>query len=381
MWNARTSGCVVAQGESKSIGTTLRDSLREQLLLALGRPLNLGVSQVSSLQLLSESVQSRSLDQIDGIDDVTERLGHLPAFRVTNEPVAVDLAERHLVGQDDTQQNHSSDPEEQDVPTGLEEAGRVEAVHIRSLLGPALDGEWPETGREPGIQDVVILLDSERSPIGDLLGSLHRVLLAPLDDPVLIVRRVWSLAIDDEQPSRTPVSPPQLSRDAPVLHVPHPSIPIALRTLGQDLQLSSLGTLGSFSSGILQVDPPLRLHDALDDIARFATDGDLHRVVLGLNVEALLLQCIQNSLPDVISLHSLELLSGVLVVGTVVVHQVDKLEVVPLSAFVIVGVVSGSDLDGSGSESHVDGDVIGNDGESSVDERVFDVLSDQVLSR
>lgn len=177
------------------------------------------------------------------------------------------------------------------------------------------------------------------------------------------------------------MTPPELTRNAPILHISHPSVPVTLRALGQDLQLSSLGTLGSFDRGVLQVDPPLRLHDALDDIARFAANGNLHRVVLGLDVKTLLLQSLQDGSPDVVSFHALELFSSILVVSSVVVHQVDKLEVVPLSTFVIVRVVSGSNLDGSGSERHVNGDAIGDDGESTVDERMLDVLANQVLAR
>ena len=75
----------------------------------------------------------------------------------------------------------------------------------------------------------------------------------------------------------------------------------------------------------------------------------------------------------------LELFPSVVVVSSVVVHQVDEFEVVPLSTFVIVRVVCGSNLDRSGSESHIDSDTVGNDRESSIDEGVLDVLSDQVL--
>lgn len=138
-------------------------------------------------------------------------------------------------------------------------------------------------------------------------------------------------------------------------------------------------------------------------------NGDLHRVVLGLDVETLLLESLENSSPSVKSFQSLEKkkdgqesarrfeetkvnekrtrlgtdlepLSSVVVEGSVVVEKVDKLEVVPLSTFVIVVIVSRSDLDGSGSESHVDGDGVGDDGDSSSrDERVDGELSVEVL--
>jgi len=192
--------------------------------------------------------------------------------------------------------------------------------------------------------------------------------------------------------------------------------------------------LGSLGGERLAVDPPLRLHDGLDNISRLTVrekeeeksvrgrieperekkerderaDGDLHRVVLGLDVKTLLLESLENSSPGVESFHSLEEtrrprvserirgnetkekrtrlktdlepLSGVVVEGSVVVEKVDELEVVPLSTLVIVVVVSRSDLDGSGSEGHVDGDGVGDDGDSSSrDEGVDGELSVEVL--
>jgi len=47
--------------------------------------------------------------------------------------VAVDFGERHLSGELDSEEDHSSDPEEDDVPSGLEEGGRVEVSEVGSL--------------------------------------------------------------------------------------------------------------------------------------------------------------------------------------------------------------------------------------------------------
>lgn len=58
---------------------------------------------------------------------------------------------------------------------------------------------------------------------------------------------------------------------------------------------------------------------------------------------------------------NLEPLSSVIVERSVVVHDVDELEIMSLSALVIVLVVCRSDLDGSSSEGHVDGDGVGDD--------------------
>lgn len=54
---------------------------------------------------------------------------------------------------------------------------------------------------------------------------------------------IEGLALKFEQPSRTPVTPPELARDTPILHVLHPSDPVASRRLGLDLQFARTGSL------------------------------------------------------------------------------------------------------------------------------------------
>lgn len=130
----------------------------------------------------------------------------------------------------------------------------------------------------------------------------------------------------------------------------------------------------------LAVDPPLRSKDGLDDVSRLAADGDSHGVVLGLDVVSTLGQELDDLDSGVESLHALEVLSGVSVERTVVVKDVDELEVVSSSALVIVLVVRRRDLDGSGSKGHVDGDGVGDDGDASLrKEGVDDELAVEVL--
>jgi hypothetical protein len=63
--------------------------------------------------------------------------------------------------------------------------------------------------------------------------------------PVFLVDRTYicRLSFNLQQVSRTPVSPPQLSRDAPILHVLHPSDPVVCRDAGLDFELAGLSTL------------------------------------------------------------------------------------------------------------------------------------------
>jgi hypothetical protein len=65
-------------------------------------------------------------------------------------------------------------------------------------------------------------------------------------------------------------------------------------------------------------------------------------------------------------------LSRILVVGTIIIHQVDEFEVVSLTALEIVRIVGGSDLDGSRTEFHIDRNGVGDNGDSAAVEGVND---------
>ena len=71
-------------------------------------------------------------------------------------------------------------------------------------------------------------------------------------------------------------------------------------------------------------------------------------------------------------------LSGILVVGTVIIHEVDELEIVSLTTLEIIGVVSWSDLDSTSTKRHIDSDRIGDDGDSSAIEWVDDEFTVKV---
>jgi hypothetical protein len=66
--------------------------------------------------------------------------------------VTVDLLEGHLTGEFDTEEYHSCDPEEQDVPACLEDRVGVEVGEFGSLLRGSASGqtevEWIEAHRD-----------------------------------------------------------------------------------------------------------------------------------------------------------------------------------------------------------------------------------------
>ena len=106
-------------------------------------------------------------------------------MRVADHRVAVDLGERHLAGEVDAEQDHARDPEEEDVPAGLEDRGRVEHVEVARLRGPAHDRPRPEAGREPGVEHILVLLERELGVARELLRVRGRLFERAADHPVL----------------------------------------------------------------------------------------------------------------------------------------------------------------------------------------------------
>ena len=67
-----------------------------------------------------------TIDDINGVNDVSERLGHFPSESISDHWMTVDLLEWHLTSELDTEKDHSSDPEKDDVPSSLEDRVGVE---------------------------------------------------------------------------------------------------------------------------------------------------------------------------------------------------------------------------------------------------------------
>ena len=373
-----TSRRVSAEREPKSISPTLRDTLGVVLLLASNRLCDLLLIQVASVQLLVQFLERQALNHVNRVNDVAQALAHFPSVGITNHGMAIDLLEGHLSSEVDSKHDHASDPEENDIPSSLQHGRGVEVLQVGGLVGPAHDGEGPEARGEPGVEDVLVLLQLEGLASSKDLGALERLLLGAADDPVLAVVRILVLALDVDIVCRAAVSPPELTRDTPVLDTLEPAVPLVLGCLGLDEEFAGTGTLDGFLGQGFAVDPPLRLEERLNNVSRLVTDGDLHGVVLGLNVEAEFLELFDDLVPGMETLHALEFLAGVGIESTIVIEDVDKLEVVSLADFVIVGIVRGSDLDGTSSELHVNDDRVLNNGDAPVDEGMDGELAMEV---
>ena len=246
------------------------------------------------------------------------------------------------------------------------------------LFGPAHDGEGPQARREPRVQHIRILL--KRELLARILGlglNLSRSLVLTADPAIVVGIVGRSLTFELDIVGRNTMAPPELTRDTPVLDVTQPAEPVAFGHLGRDLHLTVLDSLDTSVSHLLAVDPPLGLHERLNHITRLAADGHGHGVVLDIDKQTLGLQVLDNLLTDMETLHALVGTSSV-VEGAVVVQDVDKLEVVALADFVIVQIVGRRDLDSTGTELHIDGDLVGNDRNATIHEGMDSILAVQM---
>ena len=184
--------------------------------------------------------------------------------------------------------HHPGDPEEEDVVAGRQHAGRIELRQIVGRLGPAQRGHRPQPGREPRVEHVGVL----RPPL-----AAGRFLVRP-DTHRLAVRAV---------PDRDAMSPPQLARDGPVVHVVDP-VEVALGHLRRvDLHPAVPHGVARGLRQRLDLHPPLQRQARLDH--RVAARTVPHRVHVGALLRhdaTLLTQCRHDGRPGLEPVHALE---------------------------------------------------------------------------
>lgn len=127
------------------------DAVGEVGLLARFRLCCLARVEVASLHGGVQALEARAVDDVEGVDDVAERLAHLAAMRVAHHRVQKHLLERALARELQAHHDHARDPEKEDVVAGLEERGGVEAREVGGLLWPRKHGEGEEAAREPRV--------------------------------------------------------------------------------------------------------------------------------------------------------------------------------------------------------------------------------------
>ena len=243
---------------------------------ALDRELDVAPLRRHGGEREAQRVGAVAVDQLERIDDVALRLRHFRPALVAHQGVDVDVAERHLLHEMETEHHHPGDPEEDDVEAGDERARRIIALQLRRLVGPAERRERPQAGGEPGVEDVLV---ADKIAGGALRIARERPRLIVrhlvLDDGLgerLGQRLVLALGDVDTAVGRIPgrdlMSPPQLARDAPGLDVLEPLEIGLLPVLRDEAGLAGTHRRDRALGQGLDVDVPLVGQIGLDRHAR-----------------------------------------------------------------------------------------------------------------
>ena len=138
------------------------------------------------------------------IDTVSERLTHLSSLVITNQSVNEYLFKRYLSGLLNSGENHTNNPEEDNVIARNQDIGRIEITIILGIFRPAECLKGPEGTGEPGIQGILIL----RKMLSSAMRTSFRHLLTD-----------YHFAASIAVVGRNTVSPPDLSGNTPVLDI------------------------------------------------------------------------------------------------------------------------------------------------------------------
>ena len=148
------------------------------------------------------------INNLQRVDAVAQGFGHLTALAVANQTMDEYLVERNLMHEFHTHNQHTCNPEEDDIVTGYEHACRIELLQQRSFIRPAHGRERPQSGAEPGIQCVLVLMD--------MCAAAFRA-----DSQIGAAGAHFATVI--AVPYRNAVAPPNLTGDTPVTDIIHPA--------------------------------------------------------------------------------------------------------------------------------------------------------------
>mmetsp|Transcript_23058 Transcript_23058/g.41371 ORF Transcript_23058/g.41371 Transcript_23058/m.41371 type:complete len:458 (-) Transcript_23058:25-1398(-) len=289
-----------------------------------------------------------------------------------------------LVSQMQTHHNHPCHPEEKNITSSLKERGWVECLQIACLLRPTHHGEGEKARGEPRIKNILITFKynfiTTASKKLFCLGVC--ILLTPGNHPTIITLHVClqhsSLSLLGRKPRWNLMSPPKLPTHTPITNIIQPMEPRLFMVGGNNLQLSITHYIRSAFGHTIAVDIPLGCDHGLKDVSRTGAQAQTHFVGFFANVKALFLERLLDGNTGIVSHHTFEL-GSVVIDRSIKREDSDEFKVVAFAAFVIVGIVGGSDLHSTGTERHVDKLCIADDGDSASVEGMHHKLSMKVL--
>ena len=350
--------------QAQCIRTECRNALRELFAGRLldGR-LHLRLHQAGGA-FGEQGVEGDAVDDVERIDDIALRFRHLLAVVIADQSSDVDLAKGHLAGEFQAHHDHAGDPEENDVEAGDQHRSGIVGLECLRIVGPALGGERPQRGGEPGIEHILVLAQRHRR-IDAVRGARFRLVAGDIPAAVRVV------------PGRNAMSPPELAADAPILDLVHPFVIHRAPIVGHEADAAVLdGADGRFRQR-LDVDEPLIGEQGLEDgvAAIAARHGQL--VLLDTLDQPQRFQVRQNPGARKSAVQAAVRGRHRVVERRIRVHDVDQGQRMTLPDFIVVEVVSRGDLDAAAAELRVD-IRIADDGNFARSQRQAHPAADQV---
>ena len=310
----------------------------------------------------AQRIGAVGVGHLERVDAVAEGLGHFASLIVAHEAVDEHRRERDILHLLKAGEDHTCDPEEDDVIARDHDARGIPELEILgALIRPAEGGKRPERGAEPRVEHVGIAVD---------MLAVAGLALAGVG------ARDGDMATVVAIPRRDLMTPPELTGDAPVVHVLHPVIIGLAEALGHELDAPVAHGLDGGLGQRLHLDEPLRARHRLDRRAAAVARADVVIVGLGLDEVALLLEIGHDGLACLIAVKAV-ILAAVDDTGVLVKDQ-DLLQTVAQADLVVIRVVAGRHLDAAGAEIKLD-IIVGHDGQLAANERQDRRLADEVL--
>ncbi|CDN46068.1 Uncharacterized protein BN871_KJ_00010 [Paenibacillus sp. P22] len=328
----------IHQGEAGSVPDLVGEVSR--LLYLLQAEPQILPRRAAGGQHEAHRIRTVLLDDVQRIDSVAERLGHLLAVRVAHQAVHEHVLERDAVREFQRREDHAGYPEVDDVVAGDKQVVRIVALEIGAVLvRPAERGERPKGGAEPGVENVLVAaqlsMPAVRASFEILAGDMK-------------------LAAGVAVPGRNAMAPPQLAGNAPVADVLDPVQVDLLEAVRHEVH--ALAGLLGFDRAFgerLHCHEPLRGQVRLDDGAAALAVPDLMHMVLDADENAALLKVGDKLLARFGAVEAL-VRSGLGVHDAALVHDDDLGQAVALADLEVVRIMGRRDLDRSGAEVLLD---------------------------
>ena len=331
-------------------------------LALLGVETGVVSGRVAGDQVHPQGVAAVLVDHFQRVNAVAQRLGHLASLIVPHQTVDKHGVEGRLAGMLAAGEDHSRNPEENDVVARDQHVRRVEIVKVFRLFRPAQRFKGPQSGGEPGIQHVGVTLN---------VGAAALFALAD------IFPGHGDVAAVGARPCGNLMTPPQLTGNAPVADILHP-VEIGLaEPLGDELGLPFLDDPDGFLGQRLHLHEPLGGDDRLHVLMAAVAGADVVAVRLHLHQISARFQIGDDLLSGLVAIETL-ILSAVFVDPAVVVQHPDDLQIVAQTHLKVVGVVGGGHLNAAGAKVHL-GVIVSDDGDFLIHKGKNDHLAHDVL--